>query len=82
MDVCDRQNAKVSDRIGSFHYHECPFVSAQRSGIESVPMLSASLQNHTLPYSGGVMDQPAICIDAISVYSAQEMKDRKARERN
>ena len=47
---------------------------ADEAGIGPLATVAAVLPNGTLPYSGGVMEQPAALIDAVEIYLAEKAK--------
>ena len=87
MGLCEKRgclpthDGSVVLRMGSLEFTECPILSAQRTGLESVAMVSSALQGQMLPYSGGLLDQPGLCMDATSIYLAQTERDKKSREK-
>ena len=53
---------------------KCPLRLAEEAGIGPLDMVASGFTNGVLPYSGGVMEQPAALIEAVNIYLNEKAK--------
>ena len=70
-------------RAGGTTATRCPIRTAREHGLRSLPLAASGMESMTptLPYSGGLLEQPAVLMDAISLWleerAALKPPDRK-----
>lgn len=55
----------------------CPIRAAREAGISDLPGVATALTSGRMPWAGGLLDQPAIVMDAASVYHSEAEKQKR-----
>lgn len=68
-------------RLWRDEYMRCPLIEADEAGLSNITLLSDYASppqgSPTLPYAGGLMEQPAALMDALVIYRAEYSKHEK-----